>query len=81
MPADPTAAAYRSAFVREVQVRRERRRPGRFFYICWALILLKCLFAWWAIGHWEMPVSAAWVWMPSVFIGAVATFYLLHGEE
>lgn len=44
-----------------------------FMGVTWALILVKCVFVTWAVGHWHMPFNAGWVTVPTVIFAALAS--------
>lgn len=72
-------------FVQNVTVRRGRIGREGFLrwvlWVFWALILLKCGLAQWAIARWEMPVSAFWVWFPTLLFAALCTIVLLSRDQ
>jgi hypothetical protein len=46
----------------------------RWFLIAgWAVILAKCTAVWWAVDHWRVPFSSAWVIVPTLIFAALAT--------
>ena len=55
----------------------EEKKTVRFrglFYILWGIILSKCLFAEWAIRHYELSVNSLYVWVPTLIFASVCTF-------
>lgn len=48
----------------------------------WLLILAKCAAVAWAIDHWNVPIHAAWVIVPTLLIATLATgLWLGAGDE
>ncbi len=53
-----------------------------FLIVAWVLILAKCGFVWWAIDHWQVPIHAAWIIVPTLMMAALATvLWLVHTED
>ncbi|WP_415908371.1 hypothetical protein [Oleiharenicola sp. Vm1] len=63
----------------------EARYPIRmrwFLAGAWLLILAKCAAVAWAIDHWNVPIHAAWVIVPTLLIATLATgLWLGAGDE
>lgn len=50
--------------------------------IAWTLIAVKCVFVWWAIGHWQIPFHPLWIVAPTVAFATLATgLWLTHQEK
>jgi hypothetical protein len=48
-------------------------------WICWAIIVLKCIAVVWLFGRYHVPVSSLWVIAPTVIFAALCTLvYLLR---
>jgi len=57
------------------------RSLDTFILIGWALILLKCVLASFAILRWDIPIADFYVWGPSIMFGALCTgLHLSRGE-
>ena len=52
-----------------------------FLEIAWAVILIKCVVVAWAIPHWNVPINALWVILPTLTLAAVATALTLRSRE
>lgn len=80
----PAKGPYERAFVRDVQVRRERApdpRLLRFVLICWLLIAVKHVAVLWAVHHYRMPFHPLIVNLPTWLFGLVATAALHFRRE
>lgn len=68
--------------MREVRVRERsprNRQVERLLAICWAIIALKSAAVVWLFGRYHVPVSPAWVIVPTVVFAALCTVvYLLR---
>ena len=52
-----------------------------FLEIAWVIILLKCVLVAWAINHWNVPIHAAWVIIPTLVFAGVVTLLTLGSRE
>jgi hypothetical protein len=67
---------YSPEFIKEVNIRtRTRRHPKveRLLWICWLLIIVKCVVVFWACAHYHVPFNPLWVVAPTVLFAAVCT--------
>ena len=63
------------------EVVQHSRRVRLFMAIAWALIAIKCVLVWWAIGHWNVPIHPLWIVGPTVaFAGLATVVWLTHHE-
>lgn len=79
----PPPAAYELAFVKEVTVRRKRRRNlrmERVLVIGWGLIVIKCVLVAWLVGKYHVPIAPMWVIAPSVAFALLCTWVYLRRD-
>jgi hypothetical protein len=82
-PPAPLTAAYDLAFVKEVTVRRKRRRNPRMervLVIGWVLIVIKCILVAWLVGKYHVPIAPMWVIAPSVAFALLCTWVYLRRD-
>lgn len=82
-PPAPLAPAYDLAFVKEVTVRRKRRRNPRMervLVIGWVLIGIKCVLVGWLVGKYHVPIDPMWVIAPSIAFALLCTWVYLRRD-
>jgi hypothetical protein len=52
-----------------------------FMAAAWLVILAKCVWVWWAVGHWHLPVHPLWIVAPTLVCAALATALWLAHER
>jgi hypothetical protein len=52
-----------------------------FMTAAWLVILAKCVWVWWAVGHWHLPVHPLWIVAPTLVCAALATALWLAHER
>jgi hypothetical protein len=68
-----------SGYVESVTIRRRRGPLDTLLVVCWALILIKCVAASWAIRRWDLPIHDFYIWGPSLmFAGLCTVLYLSY---
>lgn len=45
--------------------------------MAWVAILAKCVWVWWAVQHWHLPVHPLWIIAPTLACAALATWLWL----
>ena len=56
-----------------IDIAQYPRRVRWLMAVAWALIAVKCVVVWWAIGRWSVPVHPLWVVAPTLVFAALAT--------
>lgn len=82
-PPAPLAPAYDLAFVKEVTVRRQRKRNPRMervLVIGWVLIVIKCVLVAWLVGKYHVPIDPMWVIAPSIAFALLCTWVYLRRD-
>ena len=50
--------------------------------VAWVLIVIKSIFVYWAVPHYNIPFNALWIVGPTIVFAAVATtIWLAHRED
>lgn len=58
------------------------RRVRWFMGLAWLIIMVKCVFVWWAMNHWSVPFHPLWVVGPTITFAALASvIWLTHHAE
>lgn len=66
----------------QIDAERYPEKMRWFLLGAWVLILAKCVAVWWAIDHWQVPIHAAWIIVPTLMMAALATaVWLVHTED
>ncbi len=56
---------------------RSAPKLTRFLTLAWVAILAKCVWVWWAVQHWHLPVHPLWIIAPTLACAALATWLWL----
>jgi hypothetical protein len=49
--------------------------------LAWLVIGAKCIWVWWAVAHWHLPVHPLWIVAPTLACAALATALWLAHER